>query len=123
MIIEANNLVKFYGLNQALKSFSIKVPEGGVFALLCPNGAGKTTFIKCLLGLIKIESGDLTVFDNKLTGESLKKRIAYLPERFSFHGFYTATQVVELYGQAKDVEGDELGIQVNNAIKKGALRI
>ena len=31
MIIEANNLVKFYGLNQALKSFSLKVPQGGVF--------------------------------------------------------------------------------------------
>jgi len=121
MIIEASNLVKFYGLNQALKSFSLKVPSGGVFALLGPNGAGKTTFIKCLLGLIKIESGDLTVFGDVASGEGFKKKIAYLPERFSFHGFYSATQVVSLYAEAKGVSGEEISAQVQTAIKKAGL--
>lgn len=121
MIIEANNLVKFYGLNQALKSFSLEVPTGGVFALLGPNGAGKTTFIKCLLGLIKIESGELNVFGETASGHDFKKRVSYLPERFSFHGFYTAKQVVELYAKAKDVSPEEINGQVSSAIKKAGL--
>ena len=121
MIIEANNLVKYYGLNQALKSFSLKVPAGGVFALLGPNGAGKTTFIKCLLGLIKLESGELKVFGEEIGGNDFKKRVSYLPERFSFHGFYDASQVVEFYAQAKGVDAGELDTQVNTAIKKAGL--
>lgn len=121
MIIEANNLVKFYGLNQALNSFSLKVPVGGVFALLGPNGAGKTTFIKCLLGLIKIESGELKVFGDLATGDQFKRRVSYLPERFSFHGFYTTVQVVELYAQAKGVDPNEMSEQISEAIKKAGL--
>tara|TARA_B100000925_G_scaffold229230_1_gene177740 strand:- start:10593 stop:11339 length:747 start_codon:yes stop_codon:yes gene_type:complete len=121
MIIEAKDLVKFYGLNCALKSFSLNVPKGGVFALLGPNGAGKTTFIKCLLGLINIESGGLKVFGEATDGENFKRKISYLPERFSFHGFYTASQVVELYAKAKDVPSDELKEQVNTALIKAGL--
>jgi ABC-2 type transport system ATP-binding protein len=43
----------------ALSELDLEVPEGGVFAFLGPNGAGKTTTLRCLLGLIRPNSGHI----------------------------------------------------------------
>ena len=73
MILKANNVVKYYGLNQALKSFSLEVPEKTVFALLGPNGAGKTTFIKVLLGLVRFESGEVEILSSTPGAKDVKR--------------------------------------------------
>jgi ABC-2 type transport system ATP-binding protein len=116
MILKASNVVKYYGLNQALKSFSLEVPDKTVFALLGPNGAGKTTFIKVLLGLVQFESGEVEILGCSPGEHEVKKKTAYLPERFNFHSFYTAVQVVRLYGKLKKIRADELDERVSNAI-------
>ena len=63
LTVSANNISKYYGLTKALDAFSLDVPRNSIYALLGPNGAGKTTFIKCILGLIKVDEGTLNIFD------------------------------------------------------------
>ena len=46
-----------------LKGISFSVEQGEIFGYLGPNGAGKTTTIKCLLGLIFPESGEMRILD------------------------------------------------------------
>lgn len=46
---------------EAIKDISFSVGKGEMVGLLGPNGAGKTTTIKCILGLVKPDSGDITV--------------------------------------------------------------
>ena len=58
-------LSKSYGKLRALNSVSLTLDDGGVTAILGPNGAGKTTLIKCALGLVKKDSGDISVFGHK----------------------------------------------------------
>lgn len=60
-IIEVKKLSKSYGQRQVLKDMSFRVKSGTIHGLLGPNGAGKTTTMKCLLGLIKGDSGQLLV--------------------------------------------------------------
>ncbi len=43
-----------------LKGVSLRVPEGGIVALLGANGAGKSTTLKAISGLLRTERGDVT---------------------------------------------------------------
>jgi ABC-2 type transport system ATP-binding protein len=61
-ILSVRNLEKTYeGGFQALKSVSLDIQEGEVFALLGPNGAGKTTLISTICGLVRPTSGSISV--------------------------------------------------------------
>ncbi|WP_420336935.1 ABC transporter ATP-binding protein [Roseibium sp.] len=61
-ILTVRDLEKTYeGGFQALKSVSLDIQEGEVFALLGPNGAGKTTLISTICGLVRPTSGSITV--------------------------------------------------------------
>ncbi|WP_306143110.1 ABC transporter ATP-binding protein [Roseibium sp. MMSF_3412] len=61
-ILTVRDLEKTYeGGFQALKSVSLDIREGEVFALLGPNGAGKTTLISTICGLVRPTSGSITV--------------------------------------------------------------
>jgi ABC-2 type transport system ATP-binding protein len=61
-ILSVQDLEKTYdGGFQALKSVSLEIEKGEVFALLGPNGAGKTTLISTICGLVRPTSGSITV--------------------------------------------------------------
>lgn len=61
MIIQADNLHKAFGRQEALRGLSLSVPDGSAYALIGANGAGKTTTIKVLMNIIEPSSGSATV--------------------------------------------------------------
>ena len=68
LAIETTDLVKAFGVQQAVAGISLSVPKGSVFGFLGPNGSGKTTTIRMLLGLAEASSGQI-----KLLGQSVPK--------------------------------------------------
>ena len=73
---------KSYENNKVLRSIDFSVAEGTIMGLLGKNGAGKTTLIKCLLGLIKPDAGEVSILGDKawdLSTET-KRRIGYVPQ-------------------------------------------
>ena len=62
-----------YGTNTVLEHFSLEVDSGKIVCLVGPSGCGKTTLVRALLGLIKPETGSITVGDRVLF--DAKKRI------------------------------------------------
>jgi ABC-2 type transport system ATP-binding protein len=81
LIIESTALTKSYGPHVALNSLDIKIEKGST-GLLGPNGAGKSTFLKTILGLIQLTSGEGKVlgFDIRTQGDQIRQRIGYMPE-------------------------------------------
>lgn len=63
-VIDIEKLSRSFGSKLALDNVSLRVPSGGVFALIGKNGAGKTTLIKHLLGLYRAEKGSVRVFSH-----------------------------------------------------------
>jgi branched-chain amino acid transport system ATP-binding protein len=57
-----------------LKGVSLKVPEGGIVALLGANGAGKSTTLKAISGLLRTERGDVTKGSIEFRGEAIHTR-------------------------------------------------
>jgi len=60
-VLEVNNIEVIYNhVILVLKGVSLKVPKGGITALLGGNGAGKTTTLKAISGLLASERGEVT---------------------------------------------------------------
>ncbi|WP_299817310.1 ABC transporter ATP-binding protein [uncultured Roseibium sp.] len=82
-ILSVRDLEKTYdGGFQALKSVSLDIREGEVFALLGPNGAGKTTLISTICGLVRPTSGSIDVggFDALKDFRAARQLIGLVPQ-------------------------------------------
>jgi len=82
-MIEIQQCTKKYGDFIAVNNLSLNVAESEIFGLLGPNGAGKSTAIKMMVGLIKPDSGAITVggYDISQDPVNAKKILAYIPEK------------------------------------------
>jgi ABC-2 type transport system ATP-binding protein len=80
--VKVNNLVKNYGIIQAVKGISFSIDKGEIFGLIGPNGAGKTTALRVISTLLQINSGDVKVmeYDVEKQPDKVRKLISYLPE-------------------------------------------
>lgn len=85
--LEAFNLKKTYGQRAVVSDVSISVSQGEIVGLLGPNGAGKTTSFYMMVGLVKADSGRITLDDLDITEQPIHKRalngIGYLPQEAS----------------------------------------
>jgi ABC-2 type transport system ATP-binding protein len=65
--IRLTNLTKSYGVVKAVRGIDLAINPGETLALLGPNGAGKTTTIDMMLGLIRPDSGSVSLFGSTPT--------------------------------------------------------
>lgn len=79
LIVEG--LKKYYGKNRGVVDVTFSIDKGEIYGLIGPNGAGKTTTIRIILGLIKKDSGNLSIDGKKIPEkiDSIKNKIGYLP--------------------------------------------
>src|SRR5204863_4981560 len=76
-LLAVNNIEVIYDhVILVLRGVSLRVPEGGIVALLGANGAGKSTTLKAISGLLRTERGDVTKGTIEFAGESIHRREA-----------------------------------------------
>jgi ABC-2 type transport system ATP-binding protein len=97
--IEVSHLTKKYKDTIAANDITLSVKRGEIFGLLGPNGAGKTTTIKALLGLIRINTGTITIDGHDIyhDGVEAKKHIGYLPERVALFDNLNPIQTLKFF--------------------------
>ncbi|MDR2569315.1 MAG: ATP-binding cassette domain-containing protein [Oscillospiraceae bacterium] len=61
MVIDVKNVSKKFGSQEVLKNVSISCTVGQIYGLIGRNGSGKTVLLKCIIGLLKPESGEIIV--------------------------------------------------------------
>lgn len=77
--VEVKSLSLSYGDIKVLEDLNFSIPENAFVSIVGPNGAGKTTLMKILLGLIKVDSGEVKIF-GKHPEEIDPKLIGYVPQ-------------------------------------------
>src|SRR5438309_5922772 len=82
---------------RALDGVDLEIRAGEVFGLLGPNGAGKTTFVKCLLGLVRPTSGEVTLHGRPSSDPESRRGVGFAPEVPVFPSFLSAREVMELH--------------------------
>src|ERR1041385_212858 len=86
-VIETNGLKRGYGRVEAVNGLDLTVRAGRCYGFFGRNGAGKTTTIKCLLNLLRPQSGNVRVFglDPRRNEVAVKSRLAYVPDAVAFY--------------------------------------
>lgn len=84
-MIQIEKLHKKFGKLTVLDGLDLTIQKGGIFAILGPNGSGKTTLIKCLLGMVVPDKGNI-ILDGKPILKQWKYRndLNYLPQIANF---------------------------------------
>ena len=96
-MIIVKNIMKRFGRLQALDDITIQCNRGESIALIGPNGSGKTTLIKCILGMVVPDAGEILI-DNEhiLRSWSYRKKIGYMPQIGRYPDNMTIGQVFDM---------------------------
>ena len=97
--IEVSHISKSYGKVKALTDVSFTVGQGEVFGLIGPDGAGKTTLFRILCTLLLPDQGSATVdgFDVVRQMAEIRRRVGYMPGRFSLYQDLTVQENLEFF--------------------------
>ena len=118
--IEARELTRAFGAFTAVDHITFDVKPGEVFGFLGANGAGKTTAIRILTGLLRPTSGSATVagFDVATQGESIKRVIGYMSQRFSLYDDLTIRENIALYGGIYEISKEQLAERIARILER-----
>jgi len=97
-IITTESLTKQFGKKTALNNFDLKIPAGGIHAIIGANGAGKSTLFRILLGLEQPTSGSSNILgmnSEQLTPE-LRGRIGYVNEEHTLPTWMSVADVTKM---------------------------
>lgn len=97
LAIAIEGLVRRYGRREAVHGLDLHVPVGCCYGFFGRNGAGKTTTIKCLLNLLRPDSGTVRVLGLDPARQELevKRRLAYVPDQVAFYPWMTVREALE----------------------------
>ena len=93
--IEVRGATRRYGDVVALDGVDLRV-EAAATGLLGRNGAGKSTLMKAILGLVRLDAGEISVLgeDTRRHGDRIRRRIGYAPEHECLPPELTAADLV-----------------------------
>jgi ABC-2 type transport system ATP-binding protein len=104
-VLKIDNLYKAFQVGfiprrkEILRGISFSVDSGEIFGYLGPNGAGKTTTLKCILGLIFPDRGQIEIFGYPHLSLEGKERLGYLPENPYFYDYLSASEFLDFYAR------------------------
>lgn len=110
---------------RVLDEVNLSVRRGETYGLLGPNGAGKTTAIKLMLGLMRPDSGQITILESPPGHHEVLRAIGFAPENPYFYSHLTGREFLEftqsLYGEKKENDLahllDTVGLNLEQAMK------
>ncbi len=99
-IVQSQAVSKSFGKRPILAGVNLQIERGQVVGLLGTNGAGKTTLIKCLLGLLRVDSGHASIFGDDAWNLSAatKAKLGYVPQEAKFYPWMKVRQIVDYWG-------------------------
>ena len=104
LAIDVRGMTKRFGHRTVVNKIDLQVRSGEIYGFLGPNGSGKTTFIRMLCGLLVADAGSGTClgYDVIKDSESIKGRVGYMTQRFTFWEDLTIAEnlqfVARIYG-------------------------
>jgi ABC-2 type transport system ATP-binding protein len=128
IVLMTKGLHKSYGKVQALRGVDLEVRQGEIFGFLGPNGAGKTTTIRCLLDLIRPDSGTTRVLgiDPQADPVAMQACTGYLPGELALNDNLTAERQLRFFADMREGKVDRafvrqlaerLALNLNRPIK------
>ncbi|MCC7114394.1 MAG: ATP-binding cassette domain-containing protein [Burkholderiales bacterium] len=100
-VLRVAGLRKRYGGTEVVRGLSFEIRRGECFGLLGPNGAGKTTTLRCCLGLIDPDDGEIEMVGLPVprAAREARIRVGVVPQMDNLDPDFTVTENLEVYGR------------------------
>jgi phospholipid/cholesterol/gamma-HCH transport system ATP-binding protein len=129
IVIEFINVYKSFGKNAVLKGLNLRVKKGENLVILGRSGSGKSVAIKCLVGLTKIDSGEINVLGTdvaKLDEQGLNKirmKIGFLFQNGALYDSMTVREnlAFTLKHHSKFITSEQVEIEIKEALNNVGL--
>jgi len=112
---------KAFGKVLALDGASFELHQGELLALLGPNGAGKTTLIRAITGRVRLDGGEVRVFDRVVQGGQTPRELGIVPQEVAIYPLMTARENLWAFGSLQGLRGHELDERVDWALRRTGL--
>ena len=108
-MLKIEHLTKTYGDKRAVDDLSLHIHPGEIYGFIGHNGAGKTTTIKSACGLLRFDSGIVTIDGISLKKDPLacKARLAYIPDNPDLYEFMTGIQYLNFVADVFRVSAED----------------
>jgi ABC-2 type transport system ATP-binding protein len=120
-VLTVSNATKSFGKVKALDGASFDLGEGELLALLGPNGAGKTTLIRAITGRVRLDAGEVRLFDRLVGGGSTPADVGVVPQEVALYPLLTARENLHAFGRLQGLSGRVLGDRVNWVLDRTGL--
>ena len=101
VVLRVEGLRKRYGEQEVVRGLSFTIRRGDCFGLLGPNGAGKTTTLRCCLGLIDPDGGEIEMVGQPVpkAAREARIRVGVVPQMDNLDPDFTVTENLVVYGR------------------------
>ncbi len=99
-LLQTSKLRRSFGRRVVVEELNLNVPAGAVYGFLGRNGSGKTTTIRCLLGILRPDSGSITYDGSKVaqTTTLMKRGIGYVSQQQHFYDWMSVHRIGKFVG-------------------------
>lgn len=108
-MLKIENLTKKYENKTAVDNLSIHIASGEIYGFIGHNGAGKTTTLKCVVGILGFEEGEIYIDNVSIKEKPLdcKSKIAYIPDNPDIYGFMTGMEYLNFIADIFEIPTSE----------------
>lgn len=108
-MLKIEGLTKIYGDKKAVDSLTLHIQPGEVYGFIGHNGAGKTTTLKSIVGILKFESGQITIDGTSVVEDPLecKKKIAYIPDNPDLYEYMSGSKYLNFVADIFQISKEE----------------
>jgi linearmycin/streptolysin S transport system ATP-binding protein len=112
-VLAVTNASKAFGKVKALDGASFTLAQGELLALLGPNGAGKTTLIRAISGRVRLDGGEIRLFDRALASGETPSELGIVPQEVALYPLLTARENLRAFGRLQGLGGPGLEGQID----------
>ena len=113
-MLKIEHLTKTYGEKKAVDDLSLHIAAGEIFGFIGHNGAGKSTTLKCAVGILQFDNGEITINGNSIMQDPVrcKQDIAYIPDNPDLYDFMSGIKylnfIADIFGIPSDVRQERI---------------
>ena len=123
-MIAIKGLCKSYDNKRVVDNLDLTINDGEIYGFIGHNGAGKTTTIKCLIGILSFEEGEILIDGLSIKDKPIecKRKIAYIPDNPDLYNYMSGVDYLNFIGDVYKVPVEERKFRIENYCQKFGLK-
>ena len=107
-MLNIEHLTKTYGETRAVDDLSLRIRPGEIFGFIGHNGAGKSTTLKCAVGILKFDAGEITIDSDSIKAAPVrcKQKLAYIPDNPDLYDFMSGSKYLNFIADIFAIPAD-----------------